>query len=196
MFYGVLFMFFLNSLLFGFALSADAFSISIINGINYPKMKLSKALLSSGMFAIFQALMPMLGWILATEIIAYFKFLNTLLPWISIILLFYLGIKMILDSKKGKNFKIENNSLSINELLIQSVATSIDALLVGLTISSYSLASALICSLIIALVTFIVCFLGVHCGKALGLKMTKKAAVLGGIVLILLATKDLILSII
>ena len=78
----------------------------------------------------------------------------------------------------------------MSELLFQAVATSIDALLVGFTIAPYSMSKAFGCSVIIAAVTFMICFVGVHCGKALGLKLAGKASFVGGMVLILIAVED------
>ena len=181
--------FIVNSILLGIALSADAFSLSVVNGINYPHIKYSKTIQIAGLFALFQALMPMSGWFLTNTVMKYFKILQKLIPWVSQFFLFYLGIKMITDNREGNTIDPTAVGLTIFTLLIQAVATSIDALLVGFTIAPYSLMKALVCSVIIAAVTFVVCFLGVQGGKEIGLKLVGKASVLGGIVLILIAVE-------
>lgn len=182
----VLWVFLTNSILLGVGLAADAFSVSVVNGINYPHIKYSKAAKIAGLFAFFQALMPMTGWFLTNTIMKYFHVFQKFLPWVSQIFLFGLGVNMILDKKKEES-KIEKIRLTEKEVIIQGIATSIDALLVGLTIAQFRFLKAMICSNIIAGVTFVLCFLGIHWGKKVGLKLAGKATLFGGFVLILIA---------
>ena len=93
------FLFFMNSALFGIALAMDAFSVSIANGINEPCIKPRKALIISGIFAIFQALMPLIGWVCVHTIVEKFAIFEQFIPYIALALLSFLGIKMIVDGK-------------------------------------------------------------------------------------------------
>ena len=188
----LMWLFVINSILLGVGLAADAFSVSVVDGIKCPHIACSKAFLIAGLFAFFQALMPMTGWFLTNRIMEYFKVIQPLLPWISRFFLLYLGFRMILDSREKKSSDLREVAPTMRELLFQAVATSIDALLVGFAIAAYSLPKAFSCSIIIALVTFVICFIGVHCGKALGLKLAGKAGFVGGMVLILIAVEDFV----
>lgn len=176
--------FFLNSTLLGVGLAMDAFSVSLANGLNEPQMKKSRMCGMAGVFAFFQALMPMIGWICVHTIIQVFSDFERLIPWIALILLMFIGGKMFLEGIKGGDDESENNNIGIYELLIQGVATSIDALSVGFTIAEYGLAMAIVCAIIIATVTFFICMAGLIIGKKVGMKFSGKAAILGGVILI------------
>lgn len=184
----------LNSALLGVGLAMDAFSVSMANGLNEPKMKFPKLLGIAGVFAFFQALMPMLGWICVHTVVEHFKAFEKFIPWIALILLFYIGGKMIADGIKCKNECPEPVKLGITSLLVQGVATSIDALSVGFTIADYDLFSALMSALIIALVTFVICTLGLFIGKKFGTKLSDKAQFLGGGILIFIGLEIFITS--
>ena len=185
-----LYIFLINSVLLGAGLAADAFSVSVVNGINYPELKHSKAVKIAGTYAFFQALMPMAGWFMTNKIIKYFQVIAKLVPRISQFFLLYLGFKMILESFGSSVDNEAIKSLTAGELFVQAIATSVDALLIGFTIAPYDFVKALVCSLIIAGVTFFLCFLGVQWGKQLGLKLAGKATILGGIVLIFIAAEQ------
>lgn len=181
--------FFTNSVLLGVGLAMDAFSVSIANGLNEPDMSKGKMLGIAGTFGFFQALMPMLGWVCVHTIVEKFKSLEKFIPWISLILLLYIGIKMLVEGIKKKQKKEDvcpEVKTGIAALLVQGIATSIDALSVGFTIASYSLLYALVCSLIIAAVTFILCFIGVAAGKKFSAALSDKSEILGGIILIVI----------
>ncbi|MBE7037970.1 MAG: manganese efflux pump [Ruminococcaceae bacterium] len=179
------FMFFFNSILLGTGLAMDAFSVSLANGLNEPCMKKSKILCIAGVFAFFQAFMPMLGWVCIHTIVEHFKAFEKLIPFLALILLGYIGIKMIIDGIKEKKEDDEKKcSVGIASLFVQGIATSIDALSVGFTIADYNFLSALFESLIIALVTFIICILGVIIGKKAGTVLEGKASIFGGAILI------------
>ena len=173
-----------NSLFLGVGLAMDAFSVSIANGLNEPNMKKTKSLSIAGVFAFFQALMPLLGWIFVHTIISYFKIFEKFIPWIALILLLYIGIKMIVSSLKGGDEENKDVVLGVKTLLIQGIATSIDALSAGFTIGEYGLLSAILCASIIAGVTFIICMIGLLLGKKIGSKFSNKAQIFGGIILI------------
>lgn len=176
--------FFINSVLLGVGLAMDAFSVSLANGLNDPGMKAGKMSGIAGVFAVFQALMPMIGWVCVHTVVQYFHAFEKMIPWIALLLLLYIGGKMLLEGIKGDGKEDELKALSIGTLIIQGIATSIDALSVGFTISDYNFPMALICALIIAAVTFIISIIGLKIGKKVGTKLAGKANILGGIILI------------
>lgn len=182
------FEFFLTAVSFGIALSMDAFSVSIANGLKYPNMKIGKMCAVSGTFAFYQALMPMLGWLLIQFLLEIFTGLSVAIPYIALVLLVYIGGKMIYEGIRGGQEDIDT-SLTFSALMIQGIATSIDALSTGLDMTSYSLTEALISSIIIALVTFIICTVGIFAGKKLGTRLAQKAGILGGTILIIIGLK-------
>lgn len=180
-------LFILNSVLLGVGLAMDAFSVSLANGLNEPGMKKKKTFLIAGTFAFFQALMPMLGWVCVHTIVTVFTAFEGFVPWIALILLCFIGGKMIFDAVCQKPEDGETLSgVSITGLLVQGVATSIDALSVGFTIAEYGLAEALLASLIIAAVTFVICCAGLAIGKKAGTHLSGKAQIVGGMILILI----------
>lgn len=189
------FTFFFNNILLGVGLAMDAFSVSLANGLNEPNMKKSKITGVAGLFAIFQGLMPLIGWICVHTIVQYFSWFEKLIPWIALILLCYIGGKMLFDSIKNKDTVTEEvKRLGLTTLLIQGVATSIDALSVGFTIADYKFPYALLAVLIIAIVTFFICFAGILIGKKFGTKLAGKAGILGGVILIFIGLEIFITS--
>lgn len=177
-------MFVFNSILLGVGLAMDAFSVSMANGLNEPKMKKGRMCTIAGVFAGFQFAMPMVGWICVHTIIQYFTAFGKLIPWIALILLAYIGGKMLHEGIRSKASDEEKQSLGISDLLIQGIATSIDALSVGFTIAEYGWLMALTAALIIAAVTFVICMAGLKIGKKFGTKLSNKAQILGGVILI------------
>ena len=125
----------------------------------------------------------MLGWVCVHTIVELFSSFETFVPWIALALLGYIGGKMLVEGIKGEEAE-EAAELSAGALFVQGVATSIDALSVGFTISEYGWGMALVCSLIIAVVTFFVCTAGLSLGKKFGTKLSGKASILGGVILI------------
>ena len=181
------FMFFFKSIMLGVGLAMDAFSVSVANGLSENKMKTPKMCVIAGTFSFFQALMPMLGWFLVHTFISQFKVFEKFVPYIALILLSYIGGKMLFESFKKEKDEIKTTSkLTFSTLFVQGVATSIDALSVGFTISDYNFIMALCASLIIALVTFIICMAGLEIGKSAGTKLADKSGILGGTILILI----------
>ena len=177
------FRFFFNSILFGVGLAMDAFSVSMANGLNEPKMKRNRMGLIAGVFAVFQFLMPMIGWICVHTIVQYFQMFEKFIPWIALFLLLYIGGSMLIEGIKGDEEE-ELKGVGFKALLIQGIATSIDALSVGFTIADYGFMMAFVCSVIIAVVTFFICMGGLQIGKTVGTKLSNKAAILGGAILI------------
>lgn len=177
--------FFFNSALLGVGLAMDAFSVSLANGLNEPRMRAAKMCGIAGVFAFFQALMPMTGWLCVHTIVTLFRSFEAVIPWIALLLLGYIGGKMLWDGLRGQPEE-EPAGLGLSALLVQGVATSIDALSVGFTIADYGVWAALTASLIIAAVTFVICLAGLKLGKTAGTRLAGKASVLGGVILILI----------
>lgn len=178
------FVFFLNSVLLGVGLAMDAFSVSMANGLNEPKMKKGRMCGIAGVFAGFQAFMPMAGWVCVHTILQYFRAFEKFIPWIALALLGFIGGKMLLEGARGGEQDAEKPGVSLDELLVQGVATSIDALSVGFTIAGYGPMMALAASLIIAAVTFVICMGGLAIGKKFGTRLSNKAQLVGGVILI------------
>ncbi|MCI8388325.1 MAG: manganese efflux pump [Clostridiales bacterium] len=178
------FLFFFNSALLGAGLAMDAFSVSLANGLGDPSMKRPKMCGIAGTFAAFQFLMPMLGWLCVHTILQYFKSFERLIPWIALALLLYIGGKMLIEGIKSRGEAASAVRMTFGTLMVQGIATSIDALSVGFTIADYGLANALVCSLIVAVVTFAICMGGLYLGRAFGTKLAGKAGILGGSILI------------
>ena len=184
--------FFISSFLLGVGLAMDAFSVSLANGLNEPCMKKRKMLGVAGMFAFFQALMPLIGWVCVHTVAEKFSAFEKFIPWIALALLGFIGGKML---KEGiEEFHAEEEvkdvcglkSLSVTALLVQGVATSIDALSVGFTIAEYDLGSALLSAFVIAAVTFVICMGGIIIGRKVGMRFADKAGILGGAILVII----------
>ena len=188
------FWFFFNSILLGIGLAMDAFSVSLANGINEKCMKNSKMLLSAGVFGFFQGLMPMIGWICVHTIAEKFEAFQKFIPWIALALLLFIGIKMLVDGLKNE-CECEEKRVGFLSLIVQGIATSIDALSVGFTIANHNTLQAIVCALIIAAITFGLCYTGIIIGKKFGNKLSSKASIFGGIILILIGIEIFITGI-
>ncbi len=173
-------MFFINSVLFGVGLAMDAFSVSLAAGMNNTGKKVPVA----GTFAAFQTVMPLIGWFCIHTVAEAFMSFQKFIPWIALVLLLFIGRKMIFEGIKGKQEGEMPGRMNVRTLLVMGVATSIDALSVGFTIAEYTFLNALIESLIIGAVTFLICIAGVGLGRRLGMKLAGKASIFGGIILI------------
>ena len=178
-------LFILNSVLFGFGLAMDAFSVSIANGLREPDLRPRRLVLIAGTFAAFQTAMPLLGWLCVHTIAESFRAAQPYIPWIALALLTWIGGKMIYETLRKKEDEALPPLKGWN-LFVQGVATSIDALSVGFTIAEYTLPFALAEAVIIGVVTFGICAAGLHFGRKIGARFTEKAAVAGGIILILI----------
>lgn len=199
----------INSILLGVGLAMDAFSVSLANGLVEPGMSKRKMVGVSGTYAIFQWLMPLIGWVLVHTVAQFFGFFEKMIPWIAFLLLGYIGGKMIVEGiQELKEKKAEEHSeedgptavasvgkvLGFGTLMMQGVATSIDALSVGFTIADYGFLMALVSTLLIGGVTWIITFTGLAIGKKFGTKLAGKATVLGGVILVGIGLNILIQS--
>lgn len=190
------FMFFFNSILLGTGLAMDAFSVSLANGLNEPKMKLSRQYFIAGIFAFFQFLMPMAGFFCVHMVASFFSIFERFIPWIALGLLGFIGVKMLIEGIKNKDEDAPHTAVGFGALILQGIATSIDALSVGFTISGHTTTGAFLCSLIIAAVTFVICMGGILLGRKFGTKLAGKASVLGGCILIFIGIEIFITSLI
>ncbi len=188
------FTFFFNSILLGIGLAMDAFSVSLASGLNEPCMKKNKMCAVAGMFAFFQALMPMVGWICVHTIVKYFESFEKMIPFIALALLSFIGGKMLYEGIKNKDCDEEKASVGFLALVVQGIATSIDALSVGFTIENYNFIEALLAALIIAAVTFVICMGGIVIGRKAGTCFSGKAGILGGAILIFIGLEIFITS--
>ncbi len=179
-----------TSILLGAGLAMDAFSVSLADGLNEPEMPGRRAIGIAGIFAGFQFAMPLAGWVLVRTAVKAFNKLEFFIPWIALILLLYIGGKMLIEgicenrSKSAETTTSSEHKLGAGELVVQGIATSIDALSVGFAIEAYSAAEAVASSVIIGIVTLIICLAGLTIGKKAGTRLAGKAAILGGIILI------------
>ena len=177
--------FLINSAFLGLGLAMDAFSVSVANGINEPKMRTKKRIYVAAAFGFFQMIMPLIGWICVVTAARIFEGFSSYIPWIAFFLLLFIGGKMIIESLRGVNGS-EPARLTLAGLIVQGIATSIDALTVGFTIADYDLLSAIGASVIIGMVTFVICLIGLKLGIKLGMKLASKAGIFGGCILILI----------
>ena len=176
----------ITSALLGVGLAMDAFSVSLANGLADRDMKIGKMLIIAGTFAGFQFAMPMIGWVFVHTAESKLEWFSTLVPWIALLLLLYIGGKMLKEGIEQNKHPEEDvaEQVGAGDLIMQGIATSIDALSVGFTIAAYSLLQALSASLIIGVVTLIICLAGLRIGRKLGTVLAGKASILGGIILI------------
>ena len=182
-------LFIANSAALGVGLAMDAFSVSLANGLHEPYMKRKRIGAIAGVYAFFQYIMPMIGWVCVHTILEAFSQFRQFIPWIALLLLLYIGGKMILEGLEERNtdeeeLAAQDRSASEKDLLIQGIATSIDALSVGFTIAEYDLVMANAAGLIIAAVTFAICVGGLMIGRKAGTRLSWKASILGGCILI------------
>lgn len=184
--------FIINSVMLGAGLAMDAFSVSVADAISEPRMKKRKLVCIPLLFAFFQALMPLIGWFCIHSLVGYFTFFEKFIPFISFGLLALIGGNMIKEGLADKEDELGVSSLTLGVLLAQGVATSIDALSVGFKLSEYDPIHALAAALMIAAVTFVICFAGMIIGKKVGDKFSSKAQIAGGVILVAMAIKFLI----
>lgn len=185
------FLFICKSILLGVGLAMDAFSVSMANGLQNPGMSRKRMFTIAGTFAFFQFLMPVTGWICVHTISERFTAFQKMIPWIAFLLLGFIGGKMLVEGIRGAEEVQEEIRLTHSELLMQGIATSIDALSVGFTIAPYSTGEALFASALIGVTTLIICLAGIRIGRYFGMRLAGRASILGGVILILIGCKIL-----
>ncbi|ASS37698.1 manganese efflux pump MntP [Mogibacterium pumilum] len=206
------FIFFLSSILLGIGLAMDAFAISIANGISKPDAELGYVIRVTAVFAFFQFAMPLLGWFLVHKVVKALGAFDNLVPWIALLVLGFLGVRMIREGLRNGKSESEvciggdtstdtsmkvcssdvdrniGNTLELTAmtLLLQGIATSIDALSTGFAIVDYDVKAAFVCSTIIASTTWIMCFTGMRIGSRLGNLFSAHATIVGGVILVII----------
>lgn len=182
---------FIEILGLGIALSMDAFAVSICKGLGMKKINYKQALIIAAFFGGFQALMPLLGWLLGSQ---FQHLIEKYDHWVAFALLLFIGGKMILDVIRSKDEDdcVDDGRFDIKELFVMAIATSIDALATGIVIAMEPGTNIWTSIAIIGLTTFIICIAGVIIGNKFGTKFKDKAAIAGGIVLILIGIKILL----
>ena len=178
-------MFYLDAALMGLGLAMDAAAVSMANGLNEPKMKAGKMLIVAGAFGLFQGLMPLIGYAAGS---VFSKWISDITPVLALVILSVLGGRMIAEGIKKKECD-GTRALTWKLLAAQTLATSVDALTVGVVYVSSPLLSALACFGIIAAVTFAVSLLAVWMGKRAGTAFSDKAVIAGGVILIAIGLK-------
>ena len=187
-------MVFFDLLLIAFGLSMDAFAVAVCKGLAMPRMSVKHAVVIALFFGAFQALMPTLGWLLGTR---FASFATSASHWIAFALLAFIGVKMLWDVFRGDNEEDAQGAcdntyrLNIKELLLLAIATSIDALAVGITFAFLQVDVFLSVGAI-GVITFAVSLAGVAIGHVFGSRMNRSAQVIGGAVLIAIGVKILL----
>lgn len=175
----------------GVALSMDAFAVSVCKGLGMKKINYKQALVIAAFFGGFQALMPLIGWLLGSR---FQHLIEKYDHWIAFVLLLFIGGKMIIDVIRGGDDDecAEFERFDIKELFVMAVATSIDALATGIVIAMEPGTNIWFSIAIIGCTTFVICIAGVIIGNKFGTKFKDKAAVAGGVILILIGIKILL----
>ena len=177
----------------GIALAMDAFAVSICKGIKMKKLKWSHLVIIAIFFGGFQMLMPLIGWLLGSQLVQYIEKFD---HWIAFGLLAFIGVKMAIESFKKEDDECdcytEAEKLDLKELFVLAIATSIDALAVGITFALYPDVNIVSAISVIGIVTFVICSGGVFIGHKFGAKFKSKAEFLGGVVLVIIGLKLLI----
>ena len=174
-------------ILLGLGLSMDSFAVSICKGLSMKKMNWSKAIIISLYFCIFHVLMVVIGYYLG---VAFDEFVNSVDHWIAFVLLAFIGAKMIKESF-DKNQKNNNDKVDFKTMILLAIATSIDALAVGISLS-FLKSNIIQASSIIGIIVLFMSFLGVKIGNRFGDKFENKAVLFGGIILVLIGIKILL----
>ena len=179
------FSFFGTAVLLGVGLAMDAFSVSLANGLNEPRMPLKRMAAIAGTFGAFQLVMPLVGWLCVHTVAGLFAAFQKCVPWMALALLLVIGGKMLWEGLRGEAQDSAGALCATpSQLLLMGLATSIDALSVGFTIADYTLAAALAEALIIGAVTAAICVAGLLLGRKFGTLLAGKATVLGGAILV------------
>ena len=174
-------------LLISIGLAMDAFAVSVCKGLAMKKMSWKKAIIIGLYFGIFQAVMPVIGYFLGTT---FERFITNVDHWVAFILLVGIGINMVKEAfdKESEN---RNDNVDMKTMLVLSIATSIDALAIGITFACLKI-HIVMPVITIGLITFIISIIGVKIGNRFGDKYEKKAEIMGGVILILLGIKILL----
>ncbi len=178
--------FIVTSILLGAGLAMDAFAVSMANGLVEKDMAFRRRCFIAGIYGAFQFAMPLIGWFFVHGLVEWFESFRKLVPWIALVLLLFIGGKMFYEGYTGEGEAVSAERLTLRILILQGVATSLDALSVGFMLADYSASMALLSCGIIGAVTFFICLAGLRIGKFLGTKFSGKAQMIGGSILIII----------
>ena len=179
----------LSAFLLGVGLAMDAFAVAVCKGLAVGKVRV-KHMLSAGLwFGAFQAAMPLIGYFLGVKLHSYIEQVD---HWVAFILLASIGANMLKEAFSKEENKPADASFGVKTMLVMAVATSIDALAVGIALAMEAQTNIWLSVLIIGLVTFVLSAAGVKLGSVFGEKYEKKARIAGGVILILLGLKILL----
>ena len=178
----------LEVFLLAVGLAMDSTAVSIVNGMKYRNYGRKEMLLASFSFGFFQGFMPLLGYLLFYPILPYIEKVD---HWVVLIVLSFIGINMIRESFKKEEIDEKSEDFSMKILLLESIATSIDALSTGIALPTFALDPFVTCFIIFA-VTLIICLIAHHLGKQIALLLKDKATIFGGSILILLGIKTVL----
>jgi len=178
-----------SSVLLGAGLAMDAFSVSVADGLGAPGMSRRSRLAIPLVFAGFQFMMPMIGWLCVRAVAETFAVFQRAVPWIALILLSFIGIKMVLEGLRGGNDPDGDMTLTPGALITQGLATSVDALSAGFTLAALDMARAAAACGIVAGVTYLLSFCGLHAGRRFGSRLSGRASALGGLILIFIGVE-------
>ena len=178
---------FIEIFIISVGLAMDAFAVAICKGLSMKKLNIKNAFIIALYFGFFQAIMPVIGYFLGSS---FRSFVESVDHWIAFVLLAFVGINMIKESTDDELEK-RNDRVDFKTMIILSIATSIDALVIGITFAFFK-ARIVESAIIIGIITFILSFIGVIIGNKFGDKFQNKAEVFGGIILILMGIKILL----
>lgn len=174
----------------GVSLAMDAFAVSICKGLGMKKIDYRKMFIIAGLFGAFQAIMPLIGWLLGSQ---FEKYIVKFDHWIAFVLLAFIGGKMIFDVLRGGDDDCADcGKFDIKELFVMAIATSIDALATGIVFGLQPELNIWVSIAIIGITTFLICVGGVFIGNRFGVKFKDKAAFAGGVILIIIGLKILL----
>lgn len=171
----------------GIGLAMDAFSVSVCKGLSMKKMNIKNSIIIATYFGAFQGIMPIIGYTLGTT---FENLIASVDHWIAFGLLTIIGLNMIREAF-NKDEKTSNDNVDFKSMIILAIATSIDALTIGVTFAFFDV-NIYLSSLIIAIITFILSLIGVKIGNKFGKKCESSASIIGGCILIFMGIKILI----
>lgn len=181
---------YIQLVLIAIGLAMDAFAAAISKGLCLSQIKHSNAFVIAMFFGVFQAVMFFLGWLLAKSFASYISAID---HWLAFFILSFIGGKIIIETIKSKNIECcSTNTLDIKNVFYLAIATSLDALAVGVTFAIFPEVNIYISMIIVGFVTFVLSFIGVFIGHFFGLKYKKISEILGGLILILIGVKILL----
>lgn len=172
-------------ILIGIGLSMDAVAVSAISGMSIKAIRLNEALTIAFAFGLFQGIMPLLGFLAGS---VFTRFMSTFAPWVALVMLGFVGGKMIWESRHGGEEQPGVARFSFKVLLVQAVATSLDALAVGVSFAAVHV-DILWAASVIAAITFALSLGAVYIGRSFGCLLADKAELVGGIILVLIGIK-------